>query len=161
MRLPAVTVVGGGSMLKRVLSILMVFALCLAYVPVQVSAEDRTVSSTSDFWAFAAGDTMILGDDIESLNYEMDLSTVTGGTFKITLNGHSLVLKSITGLDGGTLEIDGPGTVNVTSFIATSGGLILLSDAEFEASNDLICDTGLDFFISITGSSLSAERGVG
>ncbi len=138
-------------MKKRCLSLLLVLALCLAYLPVQVHAMAGVANSTDDFWSFADGDELYLGNDISDPSYHMTLSGISGsGTFTIDLNGHDLTLMSIeiptgslriiSSTSGGTLTVDNldhlPGSVTASN-LTLAGGVTLVVNSDFYWESDI------------------------
>ena len=138
-------------MLKRILSILIVFALCLAYVPVQVFAADHEVGTAAALEALVIGDTdtIRLTASIDDPSYVLDLDSISSGSFvAIDLNGFDLNLSAIQ-IRYGQLSVystAGGGTLSVNSLMHenAAGPLTLNNDATVTVNGDFtwICDYG-------------------
>ena len=86
-------------MRKRVLSIVLVLALCLAFMPtVPVFAADHPVSTAAELGALTVedDDTIQLLESIDAPDYTLNLDTISAGSFvNIDLNGKNLVLNNL------------------------------------------------------------------
>ena len=115
-------------MRKRILSIVLVLALCLTYIPAvpRVYAATYNVTTVDDLSGpFADGDIIVLEADIDAPDFDLNLNSISNtGDININLNGHELTLQSITIDTGGLNFGDGgggtPGTVTVDTITHSS-----------------------------------------
>ncbi len=121
-------------MKKRILSIVLVLALCLAYLPAQVHAEplvypitdNTSLEEAIDEISYLAAESYTLNVSANGLSYANPID-FGNKVVAINLNGNTLTLDNLSA--GGTLTISG-GTLNVGNFIWTcnAGSTIALTN---------------------------------
>ena len=151
------------SMRKRCLSIFLVLALCLAYLPVPVHAATVNVSSYGSF-ADAVGDA---GDGgtvvIDEANYETDIGVMTGTSgesYTIDLNGQSFTVTTGTGFltDSNWTIIDSVGGGSFTADSISLNAGLANDDPQFSVGGS---SQGFSFKVAGTISIPSMTNGRG
>ena len=127
-------------MRKRVLSIVLVLALCLAYLPAQAFAEDLAYPITTDAELQTAILTIqAITADSYTLNINADgLTYATAANFGdktviFNLNGNTLTLDTIT--FNGSLTINGAGTLDADFQAGDNAELIFQNGVTLNNNN--------------------------